>query len=725
MTLPPDLYQLIFQHSLDGVLVVRLDGTVLRANDAACRMLGRSEEEIRRLGRQGLIVMDDQVRELLHKREADGTVAGELSLLRADGGTVRVDFVSGVLPTVSDEGPVAYSVFRDVTARRALEEQLRRSARALRLRTACSAVVVRATSEPELFAGVCLAMVEVGGYRMAWVGLADDDERKTLRPAASAGHDDGFLAEADMVWADIPHGQSPCGLAVRSGHLVVNRDFDVDPALAPWREAARARGYRSSTALPLVHGGRRVGVLGVYAATLESFDAEELGILAGLADDVACGALALRSRRDREVLEEARRASDARVRLLADCSRAFAERGHDAGAVVNELARRTCEALADECRVELLSDDGQQLEAAALSSVEQSGHQARDDSASRATLGVQLRVHDRLLGSMELTRVRRERPAFTDDDRRVAQEQADRAALTMHNARLFVRSERLAAAVDQASELVMITDANGLIRYVNPAFEATTGYSRSEVIGKNPRLLKSGVQDAGFYRALWETLTRGETWHGRLINRKKDGSHYTEDAVISPVRDAHGVVTAYVGLKRDITRHLSRHRDPVHGIQSARDETAAQEAAAHSARDHLGRMVGRRRRLHRAGDCRHHERRCRAGACGLPLAEADRLVRHRPRQPGVAAHRARPVAGHRVGPVPPLLGLGEVSADEHRDPHSDGAHARGESHVGDGGGTGVVTRGERHAADAARDPRRGWHCRAAHHHHALGVQAVG
>ncbi|MBI1949516.1 MAG: PAS domain S-box protein [Deltaproteobacteria bacterium] len=556
MTLPLDLYQRIFQHSLDGVLVVRPDGTILRANDAACRMLGRSEEEIRRLGRKGLIVEDDQVREVLRKRAADGTATGELPLVRADGSTIWVDFVTGMLPEVVGEGLLAYTIIRDVTARRALEEQVHRSARALRLRTACSAAVVRAASEPELFAAVCRAMVEVGGYRMAWVGLADDDEKKTLRTAACAGHDEGFLAEAAMVWADVPRGQSPCGVAVRSGHLVVNRDFEADPALAPWREAARARGYRSSTALPLVHGGRRVGVLGVYSATLESFESEEVDILAGLADDVAYAALALRAQHERDLAEQARRAGEARLELLADSSRAYAELGHDADGVLRELAQRACDALGDVCRVQLFSDDGHQLELAALSSRDPTGRLAREGSSPHSTLSVQLSVRDQVLGTMDLTRAPHERPHFTTDDLRFAQELADRAALAVHNARLFERAERLAAAVDQASEMVMITDAQGLIRYVNPAFEATTGYSRDEAVGKNPRFLKSGAQDAAFYGVLWGTLTRGDTWRGRLVNKKKDGTHYTEDAVISPVRDADGTLTGFVGLKRDITRDL-------------------------------------------------------------------------------------------------------------------------------------------------------------------------
>jgi len=113
---------------------------------------------------------------------------------------------------------------------------------------------------------------------------------------------------------------------------------------------------------------------------------------------------------------------------------------------------------------------------------------------------------------------------------------------------------RLATAVDQAAETIVITDRDGTIRYVNPAFERITGYSREEAVGKNPKVLKSGKHDEAFYRTMWETLLRGETWEGRFINRKKDGSLYEEEATISPVRDFSGEIVSFVAVKRDVTK---------------------------------------------------------------------------------------------------------------------------------------------------------------------------
>lgn len=116
--------------------------------------------------------------------------------------------------------------------------------------------------------------------------------------------------------------------------------------------------------------------------------------------------------------------------------------------------------------------------------------------------------------------------------------------------------KRLMAAVEQSGEVIFMTDAKGIIRYVNPAFERTTGYSRKEVEGQTPNFLKSGEQDEQFYHHLWETISGGRIWEGRMVNRRKDGTLYTEESTISPVRDPSGRIVNYVAVKRDITSQL-------------------------------------------------------------------------------------------------------------------------------------------------------------------------
>jgi PAS domain S-box-containing protein len=116
---------------------------------------------------------------------------------------------------------------------------------------------------------------------------------------------------------------------------------------------------------------------------------------------------------------------------------------------------------------------------------------------------------------------------------------------------------RLATAVEQAAEDIMITDATGKILYVNPAFEKISGYTRTEAIGQNPRLLKSGKHDAAFYQRMWAMLAHGGVWSGHFINKKKNGTLFEEEATISPIRDSAGKIINYVAVRRDVTREVA------------------------------------------------------------------------------------------------------------------------------------------------------------------------
>ena len=113
------------------------------------------------------------------------------------------------------------------------------------------------------------------------------------------------------------------------------------------------------------------------------------------------------------------------------------------------------------------------------------------------------------------------------------------------------------AALNAAADAIVITDRAGVIEWVNPAFTRLTGYTSEEAEGRNPReLVNSGQQPPAFFAALWETILGGRTWHGEIVNRRKDGSLYTEDEAVTPILDAAGGITHFVAIKRDITERL-------------------------------------------------------------------------------------------------------------------------------------------------------------------------
>lgn len=120
--------------------------------------------------------------------------------------------------------------------------------------------------------------------------------------------------------------------------------------------------------------------------------------------------------------------------------------------------------------------------------------------------------------------------------------------------RLAEQRALLHAAVQQIDETIVVTTPDGVVVYVNPAFERVTGHRRDEVIGRHVRVLTSGEHDRDFYRRLWEVLLRGDTWRGTFVNRRKDGTKFREEATISPVRDQAGTVTHFIAVKRDLSR---------------------------------------------------------------------------------------------------------------------------------------------------------------------------
>ncbi len=128
----------------------------------------------------------------------------------------------------------------------------------------------------------------------------------------------------------------------------------------------------------------------------------------------------------------------------------------------------------------------------------------------------------------------------------------------------------LSKAVEQTADAVVITDVNGVIEYVNPAFESTTGYSAREALGEKPGILRSGHHDQIFYQELWATLIRGDVYRGNVLNRRKNGIEYWSQQTITPMKNGDGEITNFVSVARDITDFIERHRHETR-IQVARE----------------------------------------------------------------------------------------------------------------------------------------------------------
>jgi PAS domain S-box-containing protein len=210
----------------------------------------------------------------------------------------------------------AVGIARDITERMRADANLRRLNRTLRMLSQCNETVVRATDEEELLKAICRLAVEAGGYRMAWVGFAENDAGRSVRPVARAGYESGYLETVKVTWGDTERGHGPMGTAIRLGQPVVTRNTLTDPAFSPWREAAVQRGYCGCAAFPLKRGSSMLGALMVYAAEPDTFDSEEVTLLSELAEDLAYGITALRIRVEHQRTEEALNASEKKFRSI-------------------------------------------------------------------------------------------------------------------------------------------------------------------------------------------------------------------------------------------------------------------------------------------------------------------------------------------------------------------------------------------------------------------------
>ncbi len=185
-------------------------------------------------------------------------------------------------------------------------DALRRQNRELRTISNCNAVLTRADDERSLLEGVCRTICDDAGYRMAWVGYAEHDDARTIRPVAWAGVEDGYLEQARISWADTERGRGPGGTAVRHGESVCIQDFANDPLAAPWRESALQRGYRSCISLPLKNeSAHTFGILVVYSTEPDFFTPDERRLLEDLASHIAFCIRVLRAKMERQRVDEA------------------------------------------------------------------------------------------------------------------------------------------------------------------------------------------------------------------------------------------------------------------------------------------------------------------------------------------------------------------------------------------------------------------------------------
>lgn len=316
-------YRDLFEMSPDGIVAWDQNGVIVSANSSAATLLGYDAPgEL--IGRNWLEFIDAAERPALvalveRAGQSGDRVGAEVCATRKDGSRA---FLESRLQTAGgrDGAPVRNIVIsRDITERKEAEKALQRLNRMLRNVLAANTAMMHAKSERELLDEMCRVAVELGGYRLVWIGFAEHDKARLVRPVAWAGEYTLYPQTAKFTWADDEWGRGPAGTAIRSGETQVNQNIALSPAMLPWRTRLVEFGLKATAALPLKDHSGAFGVITLYAAEADAFGADEMELLEEMASNLAYGIQALRDHAGREAaLASLDRALKATVQAIAD-----------------------------------------------------------------------------------------------------------------------------------------------------------------------------------------------------------------------------------------------------------------------------------------------------------------------------------------------------------------------------------------------------------------------
>lgn len=544
-------YRLMFEHMLDGFALHEIicdgrgkptDYRFLSVNPAFERMTGLRAAEV--VGRTVLEVLPETEPVWIERYGRVALTGEAVQFEEYSRGQKKHFQVTAFRP---QPGRFAV-VFDDITAPKAAEARILRLTQLYAALSQSNQAIARASKPEEWLPTICRVAVEFGGMKMAGISSVDETTG-TIRKIAAFGTGTEYLEDVEILLdADDQLGRGPTSIAIREGRPVWYQDFQNNPTTAPWHKHAVAFGWQSSAAIPLVVEEKTIGALTLYSDIPHVFDEDARNLLIEMAGDISFGWESFLRKNAREQAEEAMRQSR---NMLAQ--------------ILNSVPQSVF--WKDRNSV-YLGCNGVYAQLAGLSSTEEivgktdfdlpwpkqetevyiaNDREVMEDNRAKLHIIEPLQLADGSRLWIDTSKL-----PLTDSGGRVYGVLGVFEDITERK-RADEELQNLRTAVEQSANTVVITDTNGSIEYVNPAFEKSTGYTAAEAVGNNPRVLKSGEQDTTFYRELWKTITSGEIWRGEFHNRRKDGSLYWESATISPVHNGTGEIVHFIAVKENIT----------------------------------------------------------------------------------------------------------------------------------------------------------------------------
>lgn len=290
-------YRRLFEAAQDGILLLNAKTAQIEdVNPFLVSMLGYSHEEFlgKKIWEIGAFKDSALSKDAFTELQEKGFIRyDDLPLVAKDGAQFSVEFVSNLYDCEGIQ--VIQCNIRDNTKRHLAEIALIATTRALKMLSESNVALLRATDENILLEEYCRVAVESGGYRMAWVGVAESGQDKRVRTISCYGHDDGYLELGQISWAETAQGNGHVGRAIRSGKVQCVHNIATDIAMIPWQDEALKRGYQSTIAVPFRLPDETMACLTLYSTRIDTFSAPEQKLLQEIAADLAFGITALQT----------------------------------------------------------------------------------------------------------------------------------------------------------------------------------------------------------------------------------------------------------------------------------------------------------------------------------------------------------------------------------------------------------------------------------------------
>ncbi len=530
------------------------EGRYLGFNRAYEKFFGSTSEQL--IGKSVFDINPRELAERYHAKDAEllqnpGTQIYDSQVKDAHGALHDVVFHKATFMDAGGRVIGLIGVILDITERAKQAREIEHLNRLYSVLSRVSQAVVRATSPEKFLEQVCREIAEGGGFLLAWIGQVEPMTNAVV-PTASWGGIGEYLRGITVYADNRPEGRGPTGTCIREGRPSVHNDFLHSPMTLRWHDLAAPFGIASCAAFPIERAGGPWGALSIYSDEVDRFSGEDVKLLEKVAGDIEFALDNLDKESRRKQAEDSLRESEERYRSVIENMEDVFYRTNERGAIV----------MASPSAAGLLGYDSM----GEMRGMLVESFWMYPDEREKFLRALR---EDGVVRDYEITLKKKDgSPIYAsttskflkDDQGNILGVEGVMRDITGRK-RAEEERMRLATAIEQAAEAIIITDSNWIIDYVNPAFTAMAGYEGAEAIGEHLRLLKSDQYDRAFYRDIQKTLAEGHVWSGRVTNRKKDGSLYETEATASPIRNRSGAVINYVAIHRDITAQVKLEAD--------------------------------------------------------------------------------------------------------------------------------------------------------------------